>query len=76
MRYSSLVRSNCCAFSGKTEKRFCSVLFKNNSSAREFQGVVLGGFSLECRDFLTALGFVPKMPFTSDLSTEFVKVLS
>ena len=35
MRYCSLVRFNCSAFPGKTEKRFCSVLFKNNSSAGE-----------------------------------------
>ena len=29
---------------------------------------------MECRDFLTTLGFVSKIPFSSHLSTEFVKV--
>ena len=35
MRYSSLVRLSCSAFPVETEKKFCSVLFKNNSSAGE-----------------------------------------
>ena len=35
VRYSSLVRLSCSAFPVETEKKFCSVLFKNNSSAGE-----------------------------------------
>ena len=57
------------------------MLFKNNSSAGKlfFLGGG-GGFprrcTMECRDFLTTLGFVSKIPFASHLSTEFVKVPS
>ena len=73
MRYSSLVRLSCSAFPVETEKRFCSVLFKNNSSAGEPLGGVPGRFIMECRDLLTTLGFVSKIPFASHLSTGFVK---
>ena len=37
---------------------------------------VPGSFTLECREVLTTLGFIPKIPFTSHLSTEFIKVPS
>ena len=86
VRYSSLVRLNCSAFPGKTDKRLGSVLFKNNSNVCWItfgrKGEVGGGwgvpgiFTMECRDFLTTLGFNSKIPFASHLSTEFVKVPS
>ena len=68
VRYPSLVRLNCSAFPGKTEKRFWSVLFQNNKSWKTF-GEVSGRFTMECRGLLTTLGFVSKIPFASHLYT-------